>query len=93
MLDAGFRFVTLERVDRYLGVERDGFVALLDPSEGQVRIFSQVGYRLGQGIAMLVERGAGEAFVWHDQEVRATTELLERYRRFRAELESLLIEE
>jgi hypothetical protein len=80
-------------VERYLGVERDGFVALVDPSAGQLRIFSQVGYRLEQGIAMLVERGAEKAFVWHDQEVPATADLLERYRRFRAELEDLLKEE
>jgi hypothetical protein len=93
LLDAGFRFVTIERVDRYLGVERDGFVALLDPSEGRLRVFSQVGYRLGQGVAMLVERRAGKAFVWHDQEVPATAELLEGYWRFRAELEGLLKEE
>ena len=93
LLDSGFRFVSIERVERYLGVERDGFAALLEPSEGQLRIFSQVGYRLEGGIAMLVERGEGKAFVWHDQEVPATPELLERYRRFRADLEDLLKEE
>ena len=93
LLDAGFRFVSVERVERYLGVERDGFVALLEPSAGRLRIFSQVGYRLHEGIAMLVEREAGKAFVWHDQEVPATPELLEGYRRFRAELEDLIKEE
>ena len=85
--------MTLERVERYLGLERDGFVALLDPSQGGLRVFSQVGYRLGEGVGMLVERGAGKAFVWHDQEVPASAEMLEIYGRFRAELERLLGEE
>lgn len=85
--------MTLERVERYLGVERDGFVALLDPSPEGLRVFSQVGYRLGEGIGMLVERETGKVFVWHDQEVPASAELLDGYRRFRGELERLLGEE
>ena len=89
-LRAGFTFVTLERYARYLGVEKDGFIALLDPASGKLTVFSQVGYRLGDGIGMLVDRGAGKAFVWKEQAVDATPELLAAYDRFKAELEEVL---
>lgn len=93
LLHSGFRFVTLPRYERYLGVERDGFVALIDASGGGVRIFGQPGYLIGEGLAMLVERGAGKAFVWHEQSVTVTPELLVAYEGFRADLGNLLKKE
>ena len=90
LLTAGFRLVTLEHVERYLPVEKNGFVALLDPSEGKLRIFGQPGYRVAGGIGMLVESGEGKAFVWKKEFVRAGPELLAAYDRFRAELRALL---
>jgi hypothetical protein len=90
LLQSGFRFVTLERFGRVFGIERDGFVVLVDPSEGNLKPFSQAGYRIGDGIGMLVERGGSKAFVWHDQVVPATAELFETYQRFRAEIEGVL---
>ena len=76
LLKAGFRFVSFERYARYLGVERDGFVALLETAGGKVQLFGQVGYHVGEGIAMLVERAEGKAFVWKGEAVAATPELL-----------------
>ena len=90
LLKAGFRFVTLERYARYLGVERDEFVALLETSQGKVKLFGQVGYHVGEGIAMLVERAEGKAFVWKGESVAATPELLAAYTRFKSELRRLL---
>jgi len=89
-LRAGFRFVTIERYARYLGVEKNGFIALLDATGGKLTVFSQVGYRMADGIGMLIERGAGKAFVWKDQSVAATPELLVVYDRFKSELGELL---
>jgi hypothetical protein len=90
LLQAGFRFVTLERYARYLAVEREGFVALLEVGEGKVKLFGQVGYHVGEGIAMLVERAEGRAFVWKAQSVPATPELLAGYERFKVDLQRLL---
>lgn len=90
LLKAGFRFVTLPRYEHYVGAERDGFVWLLDASHGELHPFGQAGYLVGDGLAMLVDRGAGKAFVWHAQTVAATPELLAIYERFRADLENLL---
>ena|SRR5712692_8054184 len=93
LLRAGFKFVTLERVERFLGVEKDCFVALLDPSGVKLKIYGQVGYRLEQGVAMLVERREGKAFVWKNQSVTATPELVAAYEGFKSELKGLLEEE
>lgn len=92
MLQAGFHFVTQERYGRYFGVERDGFVALIDPGDGNLRMFGQAGYLMGDGIGMLVERRGGKAFVWHQDSVPAPPELIDRYQRFRTEIEDLLRE-
>jgi len=90
LLRAGFRFVTFERYARYLAVERERFVALLETGEGKVKLFGQVGYHVGEGIAMLVERGEGKAFVWKGECVPATPELLAGYERTQADLQQLL---
>lgn len=87
---AGFKFLTLQHVERYLAVEKEGFVALLEPAEGQLRVFGQVGLRMGEGMGMLIERQGRQAFVWHQETLPATPELLTRYNAFRAELGLLL---
>jgi hypothetical protein len=90
LLRCGFKFVTFERFARYPAVEKDGFVALLDLSAEGVRRFGMAGYHLGEGIGMLLERGSGRFFVWKDQAVPATPELLTAYTRFNQELDGLL---
>lgn len=90
LLEGGFRLVTLERFARYPAVEKDGMIALLDVSNDYVRIFGQVGYRMGEGIGVLVERTGGKVFVWHQQSVLASPELVAAYDRVREELNELL---
>lgn len=90
ILNAGFRFVTIERAERYLGVERGGFVALLEPAEGELKLFGQVGYLMGEGIGMLVERREGKCFVWHDRTLSATSEMVAGYEKFKKELKAIL---
>jgi hypothetical protein len=89
-LRAGFKFVTFERYARYLAVEKDGFIALLDPAGGKLTLFSQVGYHIGDGIGMLVEKPEGKAFVWHGEIVPVTPQLLAAYARIQAQLRELL---
>jgi hypothetical protein len=93
LLRAGFRFLTLPRYERYIAVEREGFVWLMDPGRGELGLFGQAGYLMGDGLAMLVERGAAKAFVCHEQSVAATPQLLAAYERFRVELGNLLKKE
>ncbi len=90
LLKSGFEFVPLSHVVRYLPVQKDGFVALLDPSGGKLEIFGQAGYRIGEGVGVLVEKEQGKAFVWKGQSVEATTALLEGFERFKQGLKDLL---
>lgn len=90
LLQAGFQFASIEHVARHIIVEKAGFIALLDPAGGGLRLFGQIGYRVGDGIGMLIEQRDRPAFVWKKQEVEATPDLLADYRRVRAELKEIL---
>ena len=92
LVRAGFKFVTFERFARYPAAEKNGFVALLDTAAGRIKIFGQVGYHLGEGIGVLIELGAGKFFVWKEQTVAATPELLQAYLDFRRDLQAILEE-
>ena len=92
LLKAGYQFTTFEQFARYPGVEKAGFVALLDLSGVGVRQFGSVGYHLGNGIGVLIERAGGKAFVWKDRSVEATPELLATYASVKNELAGLLAE-
>jgi hypothetical protein len=92
LLKAGFQFITFEQFARYPAVEKAGFVALLDISRGRVRQFGNLGYHLGSGVGVLIERAGGKAFVWKTESVPATPELLAAYDRVKRELNDLLVE-
>jgi uncharacterized protein YjeT (DUF2065 family) len=92
LLKAGFQFVTFEQFARYPAAKKAGFIALLDISDEKVRQFGSVGYHLGDGIAVLIERVGGRAFVWKNESVEATPELLATYEKVKKELDELLTE-
>ena len=92
LLKAGFQFVTFEQFARYPGVEKACFVALLDISGEKVRQFGSVGYHLGSGIGVLIERAGRKAFVWKNELAEATPELLATYESVKKELDELLTE-
>jgi hypothetical protein len=91
LLKAGFQFVSFEQFGPYPGVEKDGFVALIDLSADQVRQFGSLGLHLGRGIGVLLQRPGGKAFVWKAESVEATPELLAAYESVKGELNALLI--
>jgi hypothetical protein len=92
LLKAGFQFVTFEQFARYPAVEKAGFVALLDISGEKVRQFGSLGYHLGNGIGVLIERAGGKAFIWKNASMEATPELLATYEKLKNELDELLTE-
>ena len=89
LLQAGFQFASIEHVARHIVVEKAGFIALLDPADGQLRVFGQIGYRLGDGIGVLIEQGTRRAFVWKKESVEATPHLLAAYQRVKNELKEI----
>jgi hypothetical protein len=92
LLQAGFQFIAFEQFARYPAVEKNGFVALLDISRGRVLLFGSVGYHLGNGVGVLIERPDGKMFVWKNESVTATPELLATYASVKRELDELLLE-
>lgn len=92
LLKAGFQFIAFEQFARYPAVEKKGFVALLDISRGRVLRFGSVGYHLGAGVGVLIERPDGKAFVWKNESVAATPKLLATYESVKRELDELLLE-
>ena len=92
LLKAGFQFISFEQFARYPAVEKSGFVALLDISRGRVQQFGTVGYHLGSGVGVLIERESGKSFVWKKEAVPATPELLATYENVKRELSELLLE-
>lgn len=92
LLKAGFQFISFEQFARYPAVEKSGFVALLDISRGRVQQFGTVGYHLGSGVGVLIERESGKSFVWKKEAVPATPELLATYENVKQELGDLLVE-
>ncbi len=92
LLKAGYQFTTFEQFARFPAAEKGGFVALLDISSGGVRQFGSVGYHLGTGIGVLIDRPGGKAFVWKSESREATPELLAEYEKVKLELAELLSE-
>ena len=90
LLQAGFQFARVEHVVRHIVIEKEGLIALLDPANGQLRVFGQLGYRVGDGIGMLIEQGGRQAFVWKKESVEATPVILASYARVRDELTEIL---
>lgn len=92
LLKAGFQFISFEQFSRYPAVEKDRFVALLDVSRGRVQMFGAIGYHLGSGIGVLLERSRVKSFVWKNETVPATPKLLAAYESVKTELNDLLRE-
>jgi len=90
LLESGFQFVPMERITRHVVVEKNRFVALLDPGEGKLKLFGEIGYRFDDGIGVLVKRGGKQAFVCKTEAVPATPVLLSAYSRVKKELAEIL---
>ena len=87
---AGFELQTFERFPRAVGVVRDGCIALLEASPAGLLMLGTPGWKIGDAIGVLVEKGGRQVFQAKDQIVEASPERLEALRAFRQELNSLL---
>jgi hypothetical protein len=87
---AGFELQTFDQFPKCVGVVRDGCIALLVPTPQGLQMLGTPGWRMGEAIGVLVERGGRRVFQAKQEIVDATADRLETLRRFRAELEELL---
>jgi hypothetical protein len=86
---AGFELQTFDQFPKCVGVVRDGCIALLVPTPQGLQMLGTPGWRMGEAIGVLVERGGRRVFQAKQEIVDATADRLETLRRFRAELEEL----
>jgi hypothetical protein len=87
---AGFDIQTFDRFPRAVGVVRDNCVALLEATPEGLKIAATPGWRMGEGIGVLVAQGGRQVFQYKSETIEATRECLETLRRFREDLENLL---
>ncbi len=88
---AGFELQTFDRYPRAIGVVRDECIALLEATPQGLRMIGTPGWRMGEVLGVLIEKDGRQVFQAKEQTVEATAERLETLRKFRTELEQLLL--
>lgn len=88
---AGFELQTFDRFPRAIGVIKEGCIALLEATPDGLRMIGTPGWRMGEAIGVLVEKGGRKVFQSKDEVEEATPERIEALGRFRAEIEALLL--
>jgi hypothetical protein len=87
---AGFELQTFDRFPKCIGVVRDGCIALLVPGVDRLQILGTPGWRMGEAIGVLVEKGGRQVFQNKQNIVEATPERREILRKFNEDLKVLL---
>lgn len=87
---AGFALQTFERYPRAIGVVRDNCIALLESTPTGLKMIGTPGWRMGEVMGVLVEKGDRQVFQAKNEIVEATPERVALLECFRADLEQLL---
>jgi hypothetical protein len=87
---AGFDLQTFDRFPKAIGVIRDQCMAFLVPGPEGMQILGNVGWRMGESLGPLVERGGQKVFVHKEQILEATPERVAALERFKHELSVIL---
>src|ERR1044071_87961 len=80
---AGFDLQTFDRFPKAISVLRDGCIAFLVPGPDGLQILGNVGWRMGESLGPLVERGGRKVFVHKQEILEATPERIATLERFR----------
>jgi hypothetical protein len=87
---AGFELQTFDRFPKAIGVLRDNCIAFLVPSPDGLQILGNAGWRMGESLGPLVERGGRKVFVHKNEVLEATPERIAIFDRFKADLKAFL---
>src|SRR5882724_11690295 len=87
---AGFELETFERFPKAIGVLRDNCIALLVPGPDGLQVLGNIGWRMGESLGPLVERGGKKVFVHKQEMIEATPERISTLERFKADLKAVL---
>ena len=90
LYQAGFEIQKLERFPRGVCVLGGECVAVLEPRPEGLTLIGSAGWRIGEGIGVLVEKDGRQVFQSKDQIIEATAERLRALRQFEADLRRLL---
>jgi|SRR5215471_7786680 len=90
---AGFDLQTFERFPKCVGVVRDQCIAILVPGVGGLQVLGTPGWRMGEAIGVLVEKGGHQVFQAKQEVVEATPERLKTLEKFRQDLGEILKDE
>ena len=88
--ERGFQFMAFPLYEQRIGVRKGNCAVLLDPAEGQVRVFAEPAYLVAGNLSVVVTAGAEKFFVWKQNRVPVTRERLDELERFRRELDEVL---
>lgn len=91
LYQAGFGIQQLERFPRAVAIVREDCIALAEPLPGGLTLIGKPGWRIGEAIAVLVERQGTLLFQAKNEALEATPERLEKLRVFEHELSELLL--
>ena len=89
---AGFELQTFDRFPKAIGVLRDQCIAFLVPGPDGLQILGNAGWRMGESLGPLVERGGRKLFIHKEEVIEATPERIAALERFRSDLQRLLHE-
>jgi len=87
---AGFELQTFERFPKAIGVLRDNCIAFLVPGPEGLQILGNVGWRMGDSLGPLVERGGQKVFVHKEEILEATAERIATLENFKKDLKAIL---
>lgn len=90
---AGFELQTFDRFAKAIGVMRDNCLVFLVPGPDGLQILGNAGWRMGESLGPLVERGGKKVFVHKEETLEATPERIAILERFRADVKAILREE
>ena len=91
LYQAGFEIQKLERYPRAVAIFREDCIALADPLPAGLTLIGKPGWRIGDAVAVLVERQGTLLFQAKDQMLDATPARLEKLRTFERDLSDLLL--
>src|SRR6266849_5686462 len=87
---AGFELETFERFPKAIGVVRNNCIALLVPGPDGLQILGNIGWRMGESLGPLVERGGRKVFVHKQEMIEATPERISTLEGFKTDLKAIL---
>lgn len=90
LVEAGFTLQTFERFPRSVGIVKGDCIALVEPRADGLKLIGTPGWRLGEAMGVLLEKGGRQVFQAKEQVLDATPERVEALRAFHRELARIL---